>query len=590
MTAAVGVVAPEIKVGGAPLPTTWSQALTELRIERSLCLMARTTLRFADWGYQLSASSTFSLGTGVTIGIQGTGDILMAGVVTGISLEQTTSDNPELVVTVDDKAFNLTVGTRVKTYLTSSYADVVEQIAANNGLSAEVSSTALRTLHEYLLQSGSDIAFLQTVCERTGAVWWVDGTNLKVADVSSVTDTVNVSLGDTLADFSVRASALRPTSVSVAGWDPNAQQDVSGQSSPAVTTASSNFVSKYVGSAPQSLKASIQSSFDLNPEDADDAKRIASALNDSWSSSAVIARGRGLINPAIKLMIKVHVENAGPTSGDYVVSQVEHVYRQDGFYTRFVAGPIRPGGLVDTLGQTSPDPGFEIGGLLTALVTNLADPDNVGRVKVQYNAAGGTIESPWARVVGMGVGNGRGSVFQPEVNDEVLVGFERGDSRRPVVLGGLFSKKNVLPAGAAVVGSSQVDYRRIMSRLGHVIELADGSGPTTQHVLLQTASGHKMRLGADRFDIEVASGKPIAIKAGSAKFEIDEQSNVTIEGTKITLKATGQLSMEGQAGVEVKTTAKASVQGTMVEVKASGMGSVQADGPLTLKGAIVAIN
>jgi flagellar basal body L-ring protein FlgH len=102
--------------------------------------------------------------------------------------------------------------------------------------------------------------------------------------------------------------------------------------------------------------------------------------------------------------------------------------------------------------------------------------------------------------------------------------------------------------------------------------------------------GHKLRLGADRFDIEVAQGKPILIKAGQAKFEIDNQGNVTIEGTKITLKAQSQVSIEGTAGVEVKSNAKVALQATMIDVKANGMATVDGGGQLALKGGIVAIN
>jgi uncharacterized protein involved in type VI secretion and phage assembly len=270
---------------------------------------------------------------------------------------------------------------------------------------------------------------------------------------------------------------------------------------------------------------------------------------------------------------------------------VEHVYRSDGFYTRFVAGPIRPGSLVDTLGPAAPDPGFEIGGLLTAVVTNVQDPDKIGRVKVRYAASGDLVESTWARVVGLGVGKARGSMFQPEINDEVLIGFERGDSRYPVVLGGLYSAKNTLPQSANPSGDSKIPARSITSRLGHVIELSDGTAPAEQHLLLKLADGKgKLRLGADKFDIEVPAGNPILIKAGAAKFEIDAQGNVVIEGTKITLKAQTQVSVEGAAGVEVKSNASVAVKGSMVDVKADGIANVEASGMLNLKGGVVKIN
>ncbi|MEO6885182.1 MAG: phage baseplate assembly protein V [Jatrophihabitantaceae bacterium] len=587
---AIGVLAPDVRVNGTSLPANWLIAITGLRVERALCLIARTTLRFADWGYQLSADNKFALGTAVSIAVQGGGE-LMSGVVTGVSLEQSSSDSPELVVTVDDQGYRLALGTNVRTFLQASYADALSQVMGGAGLSLKNSSTKLAGINDYLLQGGSDLAFLDSITRRAGAVWWVEGGALCIEDVGADKGSVGVVLMEDLTEFSVRASALRPTGVTVTGWDANAQQDVKGENETPGTTATSDFVSAYIGDKPQSLHKSVQSSFDQNPVNASDAGILANAMYNDVVASAVTARGSGLINPAIKLMTKVNVTGAGPASGSYVVSQVEHIFRTDGFYTRFVAGPIRPGGLVDTLGPSAPDPGFEIAGLLTAVVTNLADPDNVGRVKVKYSAAGGAIESAWARIVGLGVGKGRGSEFLPEINDEVLVGFERGDSRHPVVLGGLFSKENKLPSGTAAVTNNEVNFRRITSRLGHVIEMGDGSGESDQHLQLVLAGGeHKLRLGKDRFELEVPARIPVSIKAGDAKFVIDGQGNVTIEGNKITLKATTQVDIEGSAGVALKSDSKVAVQAAMIDVKAEGTASVDGGGMLTLKGGMVAIN
>ena len=137
-----------------------------------------------------------------------------------------------------------------------------------------------------------------------------------------------------------------------------------------------------------------------------------------------------------------------------------------------------------------------------------------------------------------GGGNKRGSVFLPEINDEVLVGFERGDTRRPVVLGGLFNGKDAFAADSDVLADGKVAYRRITSREEHVIELSDGDGPDKQHVMLSRGvRASKLRLGADRGDITYPSGKPFTIKIGSSSIEFDGSGNITIKGMKITLKA-----------------------------------------------------
>ena len=56
----------------------------------------------------------------------------------------------------------------------------------------------------------------------------------------------------------------------------------------------------------------------------------------------------------------------------------------------------------------------------------------MGRVKVKYPWLSQDHASDWARVVIPGGGTQRGMQFLPEVNDEVLVGFEQGDINFPV--------------------------------------------------------------------------------------------------------------------------------------------------------------
>jgi uncharacterized protein involved in type VI secretion and phage assembly len=290
----------------------------------------------------------------------------------------------------------------------------------------------------------------------------------------------------------------------------------------------------------------------------------------------------------------VHVTDAGPASGKYTVSRVEHLFRADGFLTRFVAGPLRPTTLVDTLGAGTPGPGFQMSGLMSAVVTDARDPVGLGRVRIKFTGAGGELAGNWARVVSLGGGSKRGSLFLPEVGDEVLVGFERGDARHPVVLGGLFNQSAPIAGDDTVTdGNGNITYRRITSRLGHAIELGDGQDPAKQHIALELAGAkHKLRLGADEMTIDLQQGKPFTLKAGSAKIAIDASGNITIEGASIKLKAT-QTNIELEAPVDLKGKASAGtagLQGVMLDLKAETNATVQGNGITTIKGAQVMIN
>src|SRR2546430_15295063 len=77
-------------------------------------------------------------------------------------------------------------------------------------------------------------------------------------------------------------------------------------------------------------------------------------------------------------------------------------------------------------------------GVFPALVSDIKDPDNQGRVKVTLpwspDTGSGQNEA-WARLATFMGGNTRGSWLIPGVNDEVLVVFGGCDPRRPYVIG-----------------------------------------------------------------------------------------------------------------------------------------------------------
>ena len=80
---------------------------------------------------------------------------------------------------------------------------------------------------------------------------------------------------------------------------------------------------------------------------------------------------------------------------------------------------------------------------MLGVVTNNNDPEDMGRVRVQFPALGDDTESAWARVATTSAGNERGLLMLPVVGEEVLVGFEHGDTTRPYVLGSLFNGKDM---------------------------------------------------------------------------------------------------------------------------------------------------
>jgi phage baseplate assembly protein gpV len=588
-------IAPVIKVNGAELGQQAQNAVLSVRVDRGLGLVGRATIRLWDQGFVLSSSSVFPLGGTVVISTFGPRGVeLLSGSITSVSLDVSTRGS-ELVVVVDDGASKLMAPLAPKGFASAKPADVLTAAAGAAGLRTNVEGGCLGSdVQPYLFHVGSGLAYLEAACARTGAIWWMDQGILQVRGTKDPVRTVTLDLTKDLLAFSVKASTLPSTAYEARGWDVAQKKAVVGEAkTKAVVSTESEFVAGAAGrSGNQGPTRSNLLVRDAAPMTQLEAETVAKARADEAARSAVVVRGTCTGVAGLGPDVDVTIREVGPANGTYRVTRVEHVYTgSQGLVTHFTAGPLRPTGLVDTLGPRPDDAGTRLTGVVVGIVTNNKDPENMGRVKVKVPDLADTVESAWARVAMVGAGASRGVFFLPEINDEVLVTFEAGDTRRPLVLGGLYGGKTKSPLTSdQAVAASAVSKRQIVSRLGHVIELSDGEQPAEKHVQLKNADGQLIRVGSDKVTVDSA-GKPIEILGASgSSIKVDASGAVTIEGSKITLKsASGPVQVEGTQ-VTVKGSGPVSVESQATTTVKGSMTSVSASGVLEVKGSMVKIN
>ena len=198
-------------------------------------------------------------------------------------------------------------------------------------------------------------------------------------------------------------------------------------------------------------------------------------------------------------------------------------------------------------------------GVVPALVTDVKDPDDLGRVKVKFPWLSDSYATDWVRMVQVGAGADRGAVMVPEVNDEVLVAFDQGDWRRPYVLGGLYNGKDKPKLGTGLVDGSTgaVKRRGVVSKNGHMLVFFDD--PAKDGVAVLTGD----------------KGLKISLNKGTTTVKITSSGDVKIEGSKdVSIKAGGALSVESGKTLTVKAGSKLSLQGPSIEVKADSDVSV----------------
>lgn len=539
-----------LTVDGRSLAPDQYPLLRRVRVEESVLLPDAFTLAFDDPHFELFDRDLFTVGTRIEIAFRAdSGPVLVtAGEVTTISVEQGVSGRHDLVVGGLDLAHRLAREVRVRTFQRVTDADIASRIAADHGLEADVETTSVT--HQHLSQvQETDFAFLRRRAWAVGFDLWITERTLHFRRRPAARgEPPQLRWGENLTRFSVRYSATeRCDEVRVRAWDPLGKSEIDGSADDGDLGTTAPAAGQFATGARRAFGRTVRRAGQFPVADGMAADALASSLLARASGSEVLVRGETRGDPRLGAGTEVRLDGVGTRlAGDYRVTSVEHVFSPGTPYvTRFVCGGKEPAGLADLMGVGSvPGTSTGRGSASIGLVTNNDDPERLGRVKVRLPAAFEHDESDWARVVSPGAGAARGLQWIPELDDEVLVVFEAGDPGRPLVLGGLWNRKDAPPQADAVSGGS-VRARFLVSRGDQrlvltdepepAVELSLGDGSCVLHLESSesTVSGdRKLVLSAE--NVEVRARATLKLQGRDVQIAA-EGGDVKVTGTRITL-------------------------------------------------------
>lgn len=167
---------------------------------------------------------------------------------------------------------------------------------------------------------------------------------------------------------------------------------------------------------------------------------------------------------------QVNIQGVLDAQGVYGIISVVHQWTKTGYTNHFECTPWKK----YTTPQTPHLNRFP--GLIPARVVDQNDPENWGRVQVQFYWQEDSYTT-WLPMMAPHAGADRGFLFLPEVGDEVWVAFEEGDPERGRVLGCAWNGVHQPPReefwGDDV---SANDVKRIVTKSGHRISIIDKDG------------------------------------------------------------------------------------------------------------------
>jgi uncharacterized protein involved in type VI secretion and phage assembly len=553
MPAREHVASASIKVAGTRLDQEHMDAVEKIEVRNFVGLPDMATIRMADPEGRNIANPPLFIGDEIEISL---GDIsatnpspVFTGEVVTFEPEFTTAA-ATISVRAYDKSHRLHRNRRSATFQDMTLSDVVQKVVQENGLQAgTIDATA--TVHPFLQQSmESDLDFINRLAALENCEFGVsDGRAFLQVRRNGGGSVPTLSWRENLKSFKPRMSAAQQHDrVKVSSYDPVTRAAVVGE---ATTPGAIPQAAQEARDKAQSFGASELLVSDRVANTADEARTIAQSTLDKLASGSFEAEGTMEGDPAVKAGGKLKLDGFGRFDGEHQLTSVTHVYGHGDFRTRFAISGRNPRTLTDVMRpKAERDWGS---GLVIGLVTNIQDPEALGRVRVKFPTLGDSIEGIWARVALPGAGPDAGMSFVPQIDDEVVVGFEHGDTRRPVVLGALHN--SVDKPHANMRGQQDGGSLVIYGRQDAEVNLQKQLVITAKDAMTVKVEGGDSSQG----DYKLEPANKLEVKAGST---------ITIEGT-------GEVTVKSSAGINVEATGPLKLKGATVDIEASATVNVK---------------
>lgn len=424
------------------------------------------------------------------------GDIL-EGEITAIEAHFNESTQAPIVVRGYDVAHRLHRGHHNRSFQNMTDSDIVKKVVDEVKIKVGQIDNSGEP-HDYVFQENqTNLAFLRERAARIGFELFVQDSKLNFRNPKADKEEISLKWLSNLHSFRVRVtSAEQVKEVEVRAWDYSQKRSiVSTAKTEQVITATKNgkgseTSSKFNGQ-PSKPKRIVVDQPVFKPKEAD---AIAQSLCNELGGQFVQADAKAEGNPNIRPGRVVKLEGMGQYDGKYYITETRHLYQERVYMTEFSVRGLRGGNLLTLLTpSTQLQPGQT---LLVGIVTDNEDPEGWGRVKVKFPTLTEDHASQWARVVSLGAGDHRGFDCLPEINDEVLVGFEHGDIHRPYIMGGVWNGKDAPPNPISDnVKDGKVRLRTIKTRTGHQIQFVEeDQGSRKKGVYIETKGGHTIEL------------------------------------------------------------------------------------------------
>lgn len=567
-----GLVTFTIKINEEPIPE--EIGILSIIVLKEVNKIPSSTILIQDGSaskqdFEVSNREFFIPGNEIEIlsGYKGQESMIFKGIIIkhGIKIR---SGMSMLIIECRDKSVKLTLGPKSKYFIDKKDSEAIEELIDAYGLEKEIQSTPVQ--HKDLVQySCTDWDFMLTRAEVNGQVCMVEDGKIIIKSPSLDGEPLKTfSYGDSVLDFDATIDARdQYQAVKASSWDPSARELLEVEAQDPGIAGNGNL-------SPVDLATVIGLDHLLLTHTGRVDQEELQAWADAQLLKKQLAKVRGRVGfmgtSEIKPGDLIQLEGLGERmNGKVYVSGVRHEIGRGTWKTDAQFG-LCPDWFAEKRGVNAmPASGLlpAMQGLQIGIVSQLQeDPDGEDRILVKLPIISPADAGIWARVAGLDAGNNRGSIFRPEIGDEVVVGFLNNDPRDPIILGGLHSSSMPSPIAGAddnhekgfvsrsemkLIFNDEKKSLTLQSPGGKSIAMDEDAGT----LKLQDENGNKLMMNADGITIE--SKKKIILKTSD---------DIEVEGKDIKHTASANFKADGTAGIELTSSAIAKLKGSLVQI------------------------
>jgi phage baseplate assembly protein gpV len=505
---------------------------------------------------------TAFLGKSISVNIRPSGGVVdeskeleFIGVVSSIGLENSIDGINTVVITGMSPTIALDGPRKNAFFYDQTASEIIGSILGNYRVTLGTQESTSGTLKYVVQYRETDYEFIMRLAGESGKFAYYNGREFVLARASG-SSPEELAWRETLGAFTL---GLGTTTPEFESYIYNYEQDkVFSQNTSSIPAQSS--LSQISQLSPDaSSEIYTAPSFAIPTRGVDDAQSLDEFLTAKKNDAlGRMIKCRGLsIVPKVGVGRCVRVAGMNQIDAVYWVNSIRHVFDESGkYHNTFECTPL------DAAFPPMRYRRFPVTDLQSAKVVDNNDPDKLGRVKVKFHWAQSS-ESVWIRYVAAHAGKDRGWYCLPEIDDEVLVGYENGNPDLPIALGALYNKTNSPLAGAC---NANNDIKTFVTKGGNQIFFKDEAGSEQLNISMKDGKNIiSMELSGPKISIESQNGD-ISLKAKNVTIECDQKFEVKTTGDTI-VKAQGNANIESSMNLTLKGGVKTGVEGTIVEVK-----------------------